>query len=164
MIEIRSLREDDGVEDLITLSRIFFNEYQIHHKEFFKIDNLSDGDILGYFSKIRNKENGEVIVALDGDRIVGYITVYVRVQSDHWEVKKIGVISGLMVHPAYRRMGIATQLLAAAENIFKRGSVKHFTVYTAVNNQGAIKFYEKCGLAPLHTTLIGEIGGPIKKK
>ena len=162
MIEIRPLRDGDGFENLIALSRIFFTEYQINHKEFFKIDKLSDADILDYFIEIRRKENGEIIVALDEDRIVGYITVYVKAQSDRWEVKKFGDISGLMVHPAYRRMGIASQLLAAAEEIFKRVPVKYFTVYTAANNQGGIKFYESYGLAPLYTTLVGEIGDPIK--
>jgi len=34
MIEIRSLTLDDPFDDLISLSRQFFQEYQAHHKDF----------------------------------------------------------------------------------------------------------------------------------
>ena len=36
--------------------------------------------------------------------------------------------------------------------------VEYATVYTAVANQAAVKFYERNGMAPLHITLIGETG------
>jgi ribosomal protein S18 acetylase RimI-like enzyme len=160
MIELRTLEKRDGFEDLIALSRIFFEEYQDHHREFFKIDELKDEDIIRYFANLRDQEDGDVVIALDGNRIVGYITYYVKTQSDQWVVKKVGNISGLMVHPAYRRQGIANQLLARAKTYFQLASIKYFWVYTAVNNQRAISFYESNGLNPLHTTLLGETQDP----
>jgi ribosomal protein S18 acetylase RimI-like enzyme len=160
MIEIRSLRKDDGFDDLILLSHAFFAEYEAHHKDFFKIDDLKDEDIISYFTHCRDNQDGDVIIALDGNRVVGYITIYVKTQADYWHIKKVGYISGLMVHPAHRRMGIASRLLAKAVAYFKEASVKYFTVYTAVNNTDAVTFYERNGLSPLYTTLIGETGDP----
>jgi len=156
MIEIRTLGKEDVFDDLISLSRLFFEEYQAHHKEFFKIDNLRDEDIIRYFTNIRDHENGDVIIALDGNRVVGYITLYIKTQAGYWTIKNVGEISGLMVHPAYRRRGIASQLLTKARAYFQNASVKYFNVYTAVNNRSAITFYERNGLYPLYTTLLGE--------
>lgn len=157
MIETRSLTKDDKLDDLISLSREFFEEYESHHEGFFAIDVLRDDDIVNYFSSLLDNDNGEVIVALDQGRIVGYITVYVRKQAGYWKVKQIGDISGLMVQKAYRRRGIGRQLMDKAKSFFEKKGVKHFTVYTAVENRGAIEFYEQSGLQPLFTTMQGEV-------
>jgi len=157
MTEIRSLREDDKLNDLISLSREFFKEYESLHEDFFKIDRLSDSDIVDYFSQWINNEDGETFIALTGGRIVGYITVYVRTQPSYWKIKKVGLISGLMVQKAYRRRGIAGQLLVKARAFFEKKAVRYFTVYTAVGNRGALEFYERSGLLPLYTTMMGEI-------
>ena len=156
MTEIRSLRKDDKLDDLISLSREFFEEYESHHEDFFKIDSLSDGDIIGYFSRWIDNDDGEIFIALTEGKIIGYITVYVRTQPNYWEIKRVGEISGLMVQKAYRRRGIAGQLLAKAKAFFEKKAVIYFTVYTAVGNRGAIEFYERSGLVPLYTTMMGE--------
>ena len=158
MIEIRPLNKDDGFADLLSLSREFFYEYGAYHKDFFKIDTIQDGHIVDYFTRWRDHENGRVIVAVDGERIVGYITVYVAGQADYWAVKTVGHISGLMVQQEYRRKGIATALLAAAKKFFAEKAAKYYTVFTAVENRAALEFYARNGLAPLHTTMIGEVG------
>ncbi len=157
MTEIRSLRKDDKLNDLISLSREFFEEYESHHESFFKIDRLSDSDIVDYFSQWIDDEDGETFIALTGGRIVGYITVYVRTQPIYWKIKKVGDISGLMVQKAYRRRGIAGQLLAKARAFFEKKAVRYFTVYTAIGNRGALEFYERSGLLPLYTTMIGVV-------
>ena len=95
MIHIRALRQDDDFHDLITLSKDFFHEYEAHREDFFKIEHLHDSDIVDYFSRWLDDENGKTFIALSENRIVGYITVYVREQAVYWKVKKVGDISGL---------------------------------------------------------------------
>lgn len=160
-IEIRSLKKDDPFEDLISLSRDFFGEYEGYHQEFFKLDRLNDKDIQAYFTHWLEAEHGGVFIALDKDRIVGYITVVVTTQEPFWKIKKIGHISGLMVHQAYRRLGIGIQLMEKGKDFFEAEAVKYFTVYTAVSNREAIIFYECNGMVPLYTTLFGEISKPV---
>jgi ribosomal protein S18 acetylase RimI-like enzyme len=159
MTEIRALKKDDKLDDLISLSREFFEEYESHHEDFFKIDSLSDSDIVDYFSHWMDNDDGETFVALTEGRMIGYITVYVRTQPNYWKIKRVGGISGLMVQKTCRRRGIAGQLLARAKVFFENKSVTYFTVYTAVGNQGAIEFYERSGLVPLYTTMMGEVAG-----
>jgi ribosomal protein S18 acetylase RimI-like enzyme len=158
MIEIRALQPDDDLDDLVSLSREFFAEYESHHEYFFKIDRLDDDDVRRYFSRWLDDDEGETFVALAEGHIVAYITVYVRPQPAYWQVKQVGEISGLMVHHAYRRRGIAGQLLARARAFFAEKDVRCFAVYTSVENQGALAFYEQRGLQPLYTTLLGEVG------
>jgi len=155
MIQIRALRLEDDLRDLIDLSRDFFQENQGHHDDFFKIGQLNESSIVDHFSRWLDDENGDTFIALAGNRIVGYITVYVREQAAYWSVKKVGDISGLMVHKDYRRRGIASQLLAQARDFFAQHAVRYFTVYTAVENKAAIAFYKHSGLVPLYATMVG---------
>ncbi|MEW5872334.1 MAG: GNAT family N-acetyltransferase [Chloroflexota bacterium] len=160
MIAIRSLRKDDDFSDLISLSRQFFGEYETHHRDFFKIDHLEDEQIIAYFASFCNRDTRQALVALDGERIVAYITVYVHEQVSYWQVKRLGEISGLMVQPEYRKQGIAGRLLAAAKSFFAAQGVRYFAVYTAVANRAALEFYAQHGLVPLYTTMLGEIDAP----
>jgi ribosomal protein S18 acetylase RimI-like enzyme len=156
MNEIRPLRPNDALDDLIALSRAFFAEYESHHPDFFAIDALQDNDIAGYFNRWLDDAAGKTFVAVSDVHIVGYITVYVQEQPSYWQVKRIGHISGLMVAPAYRRQGIAARLLDEARSFFRQMGVVYFTVYTAVANQPALQFYEQSDMVPLYTTLLGD--------
>jgi ribosomal protein S18 acetylase RimI-like enzyme len=157
MIEIRSLTADDPFDDLISLSREFFQEYQPHHKEFQQIEDLRDKHVISYFSSFCNSETRQAFIALADGQIVGYITVYVKDQADYWQVKRVGEISGLMVQEDYRRLGIGKQFIAQAKEFFAARGVNYYTVYTAVGNQAALGFYRQNGITPLYITMIGEV-------
>lgn len=142
------------------LSRAFFAEYEAHHEAFFGIDSLSDEIIVGYFASFLETEERTAFVALQQGRIVGYITMLVETQAPFWQVKRVGHISGLMVAADARRSGIGGLLLERAKTFFREQGVRYFTVYTAVQNQAAVAFYHRQGLAPLHTHFLGQIGDP----
>lgn len=156
MIEIRALRKNDNLTNLIPISREFFREYERHHKDFFMIDELKDEAVISYFTSFCETGSRKAFIAVDGQQIVGYITVYIKEQADYWRYKKIGEISGLMVQREFQHQGIAKRLVDAAKAFFTAEGVKYYTVYTAVANQGALDFYRKNGLVPLYTTMIGE--------
>ena len=148
------------MDALIALSHDFFAEYEVHHADFFEIDTLRDVDIVGYFSRTVDADDAATFVAVQGARIVGYITVFIKSQPGYWKIKRVGDISGLMVHQNYRRQGIASALLSAAVSFARERGVRYFTVYTAITNQAAIAFYEHNGMKPLYVTLLGETGHP----
>ena len=62
-----------------------------------------------------------------------------------------------MVQKEYLHRGIANKLLAKAKEFFASNGLKYYTVFTAIENQGAIDFYQQNGLEPLYSTMIGEI-------
>jgi ribosomal protein S18 acetylase RimI-like enzyme len=149
------MTRDDSFDDLIALSREFFTEYESYHAELFKIDQIEDEMVVQYFNLMLDK--GVVFVALDGSRMIGYITAYVKDQPSCWQVKQVGEISGLMVAPGYRRQGVASRLLAEVEGYFRQKSLRFYSLYTSAHNKTGLAFYEKRGLTPLQVTLIGEL-------
>ena len=155
-ILVRELRPEDDLAAVLRLCKDFFAEYEGHHREFFDTDNLTDADISGRFLKSMESDRSATIIALIDDVIVGYASVALKDEPGFYKVKMVGAISGLMVAKERRRKGVATRLLAEARVFFLRNGIKYFTVFTAVANQAAIKFYERNGMTPLHTTLIGE--------
>lgn len=156
MITIRELRPEDDLTAVLALCKDFFAEHEAHHKEFFDTDSLSDADISARFLQSMESDSSATIIALVDDAIVGYASVAVREQPRFYKIKKVGVISGLMVAKNHRRRGIATRLLVEAKAYFRRHELKYFTFYTAVANQAAIKLYEQLGMVALHTAFIGE--------
>jgi GNAT superfamily N-acetyltransferase len=157
MTMIRKLVPEDDLSDLVELSREFFDEYSAYHKEFFQIDVLGAEDIVGYFSRTVNTENGATFIAIEDGRMIGYITVFWHQQPGYWKIKRVGTISGLMVRGNYRRQGIGKRLLSDAWNWFREKGIEYYTVYTASENRMALQFYEQAGMAPLHTTMIGKL-------
>jgi ribosomal protein S18 acetylase RimI-like enzyme len=156
LASIRQLTPEDDLDRLIALSSDFFEEYSVHHKEVFQIDELTEEDIRDYFSRFIGTDNGAAFVATVEGEVVGYITVLVRRQARFWRVKRVGSISGLMVSTDHRRRGIATALLAEARAFFRSRGVEYFTTYTAVVNRAAVEFFEQSGMIPFQTTFLGE--------
>ncbi|MEF2965378.1 GNAT family N-acetyltransferase [Paenibacillus sp. M1] len=156
-IEIRPLVENDDMDDLIKLSKDFFKEYESNHEFFFNIEQLNDKDIIGYFSNWFNQEDKVAYIAIDDQKIIGYITAYIMNQPDFWEIKRVGHVSGLMVDSSMRRKGIAKELMLSAVSFFKARDVKYYTLFTSSNNSKAIKFYESFGMNPLYTHYLGSI-------
>jgi len=157
MVIIRELQPEDNLAAVLTLCKGFFAEYEVHHKDFFDTYNLSDADISGRFLQSMESNSNATIIALVDDVIVGYASVTVKNQPDFYKVKRVGAISCLMVAKEHRCKGIATRLFAEARTFFLRNGIKYFTVFTAVANQVAFKFYERNGMEALHSTFIGEI-------
>ena len=64
---------------------------------------------------IRTKfENGNAVIALDGDKLVGFC--YIEI----WENKKYVANSGLIVHPDYRSLGLAKEIKTKAFELSKK--------------------------------------------
>ena len=156
MISMRELQPEDDLGAVLALCREFFAEYEGHHGVFFDTEDLRDEDISGRFLQSMESDSSATIVALVGGAIVGYASVAIRDQPGFYKIKRVGAISGLMVAKDHRRKGIASQLLAEAKDFFQRRGIRFFIVYTAAANRAAVEFYERNGMAVLHTTFIGE--------
>ena len=128
---IRRLKRNDDITDLVLLSKAFFPEYASCRRAFFELDYLNDEDIKTYFSSFVGDDDHVAFVAIEENRIIGYITVYIQRQPSYWKVKHVGHISGLMVGQEHRRSGIATQLLAEAKLFLAEHGVTYFSIHSS---------------------------------
>ncbi len=82
----------------------------------------------------------DVIVALSGDEIVGYVNPVLD-GDDAW-------IGGLGVVPSMRNRGVGKALMAAAEEHAKDGGAKRVTLEVIEGNLVASRLYEGLGYRP----------------
>ena len=156
-IIIKELDTECNFSDLIELSKEFFYEYENNNKEIFGIDSINEMDIKDYFQKFIGNKTRNAYIAIHNNKIIGYITFYIKDQPNYWVVKKIGDISGLMVNKNYRKNGIGKKLVTKTIDYFKQNDIKYYSVFTSINNNDGISLYKKCGFKELYITLYGEI-------
>jgi ribosomal protein S18 acetylase RimI-like enzyme len=150
---IKELDSENDFVDLVELSKEFFYEYENNNREIFGIDFINEIDIKNYFQGFIGKETKKAYIAIMNNKIIGYVTFYIKDQPNYWIVKKIGDISGLMVNKNFRKKGIGTKLVIKAIEFFKENGIKYYTVFTSINNASGISLYKKCGFKELSTIL-----------
>ena len=82
---------------------------------------------------------GRVLVALDGDRVVGHLQLTATERAGEAEVKNMAV------DPAYQRRGIGRALMAAAIAHARRDGCATLVVATAAGDTGNLRFYQRLG-------------------
>lgn len=82
---------------------------------------------------------GALLVAQDGDGIIGYAQVIETSEPAVSELKSIAV------HPAHQRIGIGRELVRAAIRYCRQRAVARLIVSTAAADTGNLKFYQLQG-------------------
>lgn len=149
MVSEKSIRIErlppDRLDDLIDAQNDIFSDYiiQIRSSRHFFVEFLRSvgGDL------------ANVLVAMEGDSIVGYINPVID--------KDEGWIGGLGVIPAYRSQGIAKRLMGAAEDLCRKQGVRTVLLEVIEGNTRAQKLYEGLGYTVVRKYLSAE-GRPIR--
>jgi RimJ/RimL family protein N-acetyltransferase len=94
-----------------------------------------------YLKAVRRNADAAVYVALDGDRIVGRLSL---ARDPHPASKHVADL-GLMVAATHRRRGIGTALLDAAVAWAKGSGVSKLELHVFPWNEPAIQLYERFG-------------------
>lgn len=80
----------------------------------------------------------------NGEKLVGLLLATVQIDSD--TENPIGYIHELLVHPAYRRRGVAMHLLDAAERFFlEEQRFPLVSLATSPDNEAALRLYRSRG-------------------
>ncbi len=74
---------------------------------------------------------------VETERALGYIGMH--------HILDEGAIANIVVHPGYRRKGVATRLLNEVIDYAKRHDIKRLTLEVRVSNAPAIALYKKMG-------------------
>ncbi len=85
------------------------------------------------------REPQGIFVALDGDEVIGYVTV----ETSH--AKSVGRIADLAVDLRYRRQGVGSILIDRALRYIKESGVRVAKIETLANNEAGQATYPKLG-------------------
>ena len=94
-------------------------------------------------NEMLKRGNYQIFVACDGDKVVGYIgcVSYLAFELENEGMK----IIALAVSKEYRRKGIGTQLLNAAEQWAKENNIEVILLNSGLPREDAHAFYESQG-------------------
>jgi ribosomal protein S18 acetylase RimI-like enzyme len=154
---IDELRNGYSFIELFELSLEFFFEYERCDPAFFAIDKVSRDEIKKYFNSYIDNPKRKAFCAYLNERIVGYITGYIKEQSSLFSLKKIGEISGFMVKKEFREKGIGKLLFSEINNFFRNNDIRVFSLSTSIHNSIGIKFYKDNGMEELSIVFAGKI-------
>lgn len=109
--------------------------------------------------KIMQSGGAALFVAESDGHVVGLAEVYLRRDepSPAAVARCYGYLQSLMVDPAYRRRGIATRLVAAAESWVKARGAAEMRLRTWEFDGGPQPFYDRVGYRTLRRTLVREL-------
>jgi GNAT superfamily N-acetyltransferase len=96
-------------------------------------------------ARLSSDPNARALVAMQGDDVVGLVTVHLRYTMNH--EAPIAQITLLVVEETARARGAGRALVGAAEEWATSRGTKRITVTTALSRDGAHAFYEKVGYA-----------------
>ena len=98
-------------------------------------DSFTEEDLKKRAEKIKNTNDGKMLLAKEGDRVVGLVRLTFHPDKNQ--------LQAIYVLPEYQGRGVGKMLWAAAQKLFD--PTKDTIVQVATYNMPAIEFYKKLG-------------------
>jgi ribosomal protein S18 acetylase RimI-like enzyme len=127
---------------------VLWEEFARHHEPFDPRYPMRDGVLTGYESYMRHEmenKDSRVMVALDDNRVIGYMMAMIREYPPVWRRERYGFIDEMAVTAAFRRRGAATKLLEEALEWFKAEKIDMVELTVAAKNNIGYSFWKKHG-------------------
>lgn len=105
---------------------------------------------------IKKSEKGGVLIAVEGNAIVGYLSYYF-VRGVCGPLRDCVFLSELYVKSRYRKMGVAGKLVRRFFRLGLPDFVKRYVVTTSFEAGNVICFYEKMGFVRKSKTKAGNV-------
>lgn len=135
---------------------LFLSKLIRSEKEF--NDNIKiDFTVCDYFKNLYDKKNNAIFIAIEEDKIVGYIYVKMITSEKSPEVNHEAMIDGLFVEESYRKQGIATMLMKEAQIWSFKAGAKYISLNVLYQNENAKQLYYREGFQDFSVTLKKEL-------
>lgn len=151
VVSIREFKKSDLDNVLEVAKKSFAEEFEIIGFDPDHIKKMAD-EIFGISGKIflglltlLGKEPFKLFVAEINGKVVG--TTMVNPKG------KLGYIGAVMVHPTYRRRGIATKLMKRALNYIRKKKLSRAVLHVVSTNTSAKGLYHKLGFEKFEDTV-----------
>ena len=150
MINYRLAKEEDAktLNWLLTLLVRDEKQYDDSIDETFVVTSMYEYYI--------NDKTRFIMVALDDDKIVGYLYGFIKNPNDAYQ-ERVAKLDALFVRAEYRHMGIAKHLITLFQEWVSDNDIKLMEVSVCSANTFAKKLYLELGFNPFKEILIGKI-------
>lgn len=150
MINYRLAKEEDAktLNWLLTLLVRDEKKYDDSIDETFVVTSMYEYYI--------NDKTRFIMVALDDDKIVGYLYGFISNPNDAYQ-ERVAKLDALFVREEYRHMGIAKHLITLFKEWVSDNDIKLMEVSVCSANTFAKKLYLELGFNPFKEILIGKI-------
>jgi ribosomal protein S18 acetylase RimI-like enzyme len=151
-ITIRTATKDD-----LPAIKELWKEFMDFHKErdpfFSRVDDAHED--FGLFMKGNiNKDDWLVLVATDGDRVIGYGTATVMSYPPIYQDPRYGYIQDIAVTEAYRSQGVGRQIFEQMGKWFQEKDVSRLELEIAVTNEVSAAFWQRMGFVDFSKKLV----------
>lgn len=111
-----------------------------------------------YITSKIDAEDYRILVATDGENLVGYIVAIIQNYPPIRTIESYGFIQEIAVAQRFRRKGIARRLLRRSEEWLQEAGIRQVEVKIDVANEVSQKLFRGEGFDPLAETLIKKYG------
>jgi GNAT superfamily N-acetyltransferase len=118
-----------------------------------------DGDALfaEYVTRLLTEPDALVLVALDGETVVGYALGKIDHLSPGFRQRRYGLIADVAVTASARRAGLGGRFDDALRAWFREKGVRRVQLRAAADNEVSLAFWRKRGYHPLTVTLAADL-------
>ena len=102
-------------------------------------------DLIKHCKEHIRKRNEVLLVAEDGDKIIGFLLGSIKKRPSIFKLKRIGHLDELYVNRRYRGKGISSKLKDEFFKWLKKKEIKYVNLDVITLNKKAIKIYKKWG-------------------
>lgn len=158
MALIRAYREDDR-DALRALVLALHEEVRPLDADLAPGETILD-DHFDHLLRELAPSRGEIFLAYDGERLVGYACVFglvVPAEVDEWPAPYT-FLAELYVVPSHRALGVGGELIASAEDLAHRLGSPKLELKVHAGNTQAQRYYERLGFATRWLTMTKRYG------
>lgn len=112
---------------------------------FFTRDENGHLSFVRLLTQLMESGKGLVLVAVDGDRVVGFTQAAITNYSPTVKLRPFGLIYDTMVDNEYRRRGIGARLFAKQKEWFAAMGINRLEVRAMADNELSNAFWRKMG-------------------
>ena len=137
--------------------KVLWTEFIDYHSDLDSDYTRSDDALANWVYYIDTKfddDLAKILVAVEDEIVVGYIGAMIRMYPPVWTISKYGYIEEIAVTENFRRKGIASQLLTAAQKWLLSHGTSRIKVNIDSANEASQGFFRSQGFLDNTETLI----------
>ncbi|HHH72583.1 MAG TPA: GNAT family N-acetyltransferase [Sulfuricurvum sp.] len=138
--------EEAKAEELAQMASLLELLFAIESDFTFDYDKQLNG-----ITRLFDYEGSDLLVAKDGDKVVGMVTMQRLISSAAGDY--IGQIEDLIVLEAYRKSGIGSRLINKIRFIAQSRGYKRIQLAADIDNDYALQFYTRRGFSRTHLAI-----------